>query len=122
MHWVHLPGSESGTAVADVLYGHYSPPGRLVYTIARLRNDLLVDVLHNSDALQPQTNFTEGFLIDCCHCDAHAIERRFRFGFGLSYMRLYYVALQVEFIATMGTTGTVNRATIQRQKASHRGS
>ncbi|SHO79579.1 Uncharacterized protein MSYG_3929 [Malassezia sympodialis ATCC 42132] len=100
--WAHLPGSESGSAVANVVYGDYNPSGRLPYTIAKERSDYPAEVMYNSDMPQPQINFTEGLLIDYRHFDANAIEPRFEFGFGLSYTQFQYAALDVEFVGDDG--------------------
>ncbi|WFD28737.1 beta-glucosidase [Malassezia nana] len=100
--WAHLPGSESGQAVANVLYGDYNPSGRLPYTIARQRSDYPADVIYNSPAKQPQINFTESLLVDYRHFDAKQIEPRFEFGFGLSYTHFHYAALKVHLIGAYG--------------------
>lgn len=100
--WAHLPGSESGTAVANVLYGDYNPSGRLPYTIAKKRSDYPADVLYNADVPHPQINFTEGLFVDYRHFDAQKTEPRFEFGFGLSYTQFHYAALHVEFLGEYG--------------------
>jgi beta-glucosidase len=41
----HMPGSEAGHAIADVLYGDANPSGRLPYTIAKKRSDYSADVI-----------------------------------------------------------------------------
>ena len=37
--WAGLPGTESGNALTDVLYGKVNPSGRLPYTIAKQSSD-----------------------------------------------------------------------------------
>ncbi len=83
----HLPGQESGNALADVLFGDVNPSGRLPYTIAKSEDDYGPDshILMYPNAAVPQQNFTEGLYIDYRWFDRHDIEPRFEFGYGLSY-------------------------------------
>ncbi|WFD35839.1 beta-glucosidase [Malassezia cuniculi] len=98
----HLPGSESGTSLVDVLYGDYNPSGRLPYTIAKKREDYPAEVLYNSDrnGLEPgpQVNFTEGVFIDYRWFDAKKIKPRYEFGYGLSYTKFEYSDLDAYWI------------------------
>lgn len=96
--WANLPGAESGNSLVDVLWGDYNPSGRLPYTIARRREDYSADVLYNDNATHAQINFTEGIMVDYRHFDAHDIEPRFAFGFGLSYTQFVYDGLHVEHL------------------------
>ena len=83
----HLPGQESGNALADVLFGGYSPSGKLPYTIAKRAEDYGPDsaIMSSPNAVVPQQNFTEGLLLDYRYFDKHGITPRREFGFGLSY-------------------------------------
>ncbi|KAK4569518.1 hypothetical protein LTR86_003281 [Recurvomyces mirabilis] len=83
----HLPGQESGNALADVLFGAYSPSGHLPYTIAKREEDYgpTSGILRYPNAVVPQQNFTEGLYIDYRYFDKHDITPRYTFGFGLSY-------------------------------------
>lgn len=98
----HLPGSESGSSLVDVLYGDYNPSGRLPYTIAKNRSDYPAEVMYNSDrngkVPGPQLNFTEGLHIDYRWFDAKDIKPRFEFGFGLSYTNFTYTDLESSWI------------------------
>lgn len=96
--WANLPGAESGNSLVDVLWGDYNPSGRLPYTIARRREDYSADVLYNDNATHPQINFTEGIMVDYRHFDAHDIEPRFAFGYGLSYTSFTYDGLHIEHL------------------------
>lgn len=72
----YLPGSEGGTAVADVLYGNYNPAGRLPFTWPRSVGQLPLTY----DALPgPQTP-----------------EPLFPFGHGLSYTRFTLGRVEAE--------------------------
>ncbi|EPQ27396.1 uncharacterized protein PFL1_04934 [Pseudozyma flocculosa PF-1] len=86
----NLPGSESGPALASVLYGEVNPSGRLPYTIGRNRTDYGTDVLYYNDTVTPQINYTEALHVDYRHFDAKGIEPRWEFGFGLSYTTFDY--------------------------------
>lgn len=94
--FAHMPGSESGNAITDVLYGDYNPSGRLPYTVAKNRSDYGVEVtyVNRSTSLYPQVNYTEGLLIDYRHFDAKEIQPRYEFGFGLSYTSFEYRGLK----------------------------
>ena len=77
----YLPGSEGGTAVADVLFGDYNPSGRLPISIARSIGQL--PIRHN-------------------HKPYPFVERQppayfplFEFGFGLSYTIFKYSNLKI---------------------------
>lgn len=97
----HLPGQDSGRALVSILYGRSNPSGRLPYTIARNESDyapgtVTPDVSDNTMfRLFPQSNFSEGTVLDYRHFDARNITPRFEFGFGLSYTTFEYSALAI---------------------------
>lgn len=84
----HLPGQESGNALADVLFGDHNPDGHLPYTIAKSAADYgpTSGILYYPNNVVPQQDFSEGLYIDYRYLDAHAIEPRYPFGHGLSYV------------------------------------
>lgn len=97
--FAHLPGQDTGRAIVDLLYGRANPSGRLPYTVAHKAEDYGSN-LHPSFPegkywLFPQSNFTEGVLIDYRAFDAHNITPRYEFGYGLSYTTFDYSDLQV---------------------------
>ncbi|KAK4984701.1 hypothetical protein LTR50_006442 [Elasticomyces elasticus] len=83
----HLPGEESGNALADVIFGDVNPSGRLPYTVAKREEDYGPDskILYYPNGVVPQQNFTEGLYIDYRYFDKHDISPRYEFGYGLSY-------------------------------------
>lgn len=83
----HLPGQESGNALADVMFGDVSPSGKLPYTIVKDEDEFGPDskILTFPHQIVPQQNFTEGLYIDYRYLDKHNITPRYEFGFGLSY-------------------------------------
>jgi beta-glucosidase len=90
----HLPGQDVGESLVSLLYGEVSPSGKLPYTLARNESDygdLYAPCKPASvDDHFPQCNYTEGVYIDYRHFDAHNIEPRYEFGFGLSYTTFEY--------------------------------
>ena len=95
--WAGLPGQESGNSLVDVLYGAYSPSGRLPFTMAKQRSDYGREVLYepNNGDRAPQQNLTD-LNLDYRHFDAESIEPVFEFGFGLSYTEFEYSDIRVE--------------------------
>jgi beta-glucosidase len=88
--YANLPGTESGNALIDILFGDVNPSGRLPYTIAKKEDDYgpgsKIKYLPSvSDGLAPQQNFSEGLYIDYRHFDKQDIAPRYEFGYGLSY-------------------------------------
>lgn len=98
--FAHLPGQDTGRAIVDILYGRANPSGRLPYTVARQAEDYGA-LLHHSTRkgkywLFPQSDFTEGLLIDYRAFDANNIKPRYEFGYGLSYTTFDYTDLIID--------------------------
>lgn len=97
--YAHVPGQESGAALAEIIYGRQSPSGRLPYTVGKSEADygsLLSPTL--PDAQNPifsQSNFTEGVAIDYRSFAQRGVQPRFAFGYGLTYSNFTYSTLQV---------------------------
>lgn len=98
----HLPGQDIGEALIKILYGEVSPSGKLPYTLAKNESDyghLYAPCIPASKHDHfPQCNYTEGVYIDYRHFDAHEIEPRFEFGFGLSYTTFKYEAASASHV------------------------
>lgn len=97
----NLPGTESGNAITDVLFGDVEPSGRLPYTIGKKEEDYgpgskIKYLPSPSDGLAPQQNFKEGLYIDYRHFDKQNITPRFEFGYGLSYTNFHLSSLLIE--------------------------
>ena len=110
--WAGLPGQESGNSLADVLYGHVNPGGKLPFSMAKTRADFGTDVLYDTPLTTggPQTAFAEGVFIDYRHLDRANKTPTYEFGFGLSYASFNYSDLTVSkltagpYEATQGET------------------
>ncbi|CBX93055.1 hypothetical protein IAQ61_008785 [Plenodomus lingam] len=97
----NLPGTESGNALVDVLFGDVEPSGRLPYTIAKKEEDYgpgskIKYLPSPSDGLAPQQDFKEGLYIDYRHLDKQNITPRFEFGYGLSYTEFRLSSLFIQ--------------------------
>ena len=97
--FAHLPGQDSGRALASILYGDVSPSGKLPYTVAKKDKDygsLAYPAYPEGPyRLFPQDDFKEGVYIDYRAFDSSDIKPRFEFGFGLSYTTFSYSALSI---------------------------
>lgn len=87
--FAHLPGRDSGTSLVKLLYGEANPSGKLSYTVARQESDygrvLGADEAEGRFQKFPQSDFSEGVLLDYRYFDKHGMTPRYEFGFGLSY-------------------------------------
>jgi len=94
----HLPGQDSGKAVAAILFGDANPSGKLPYTVAKKAGDYGTadpDLPEGKFAKFPQSDFEEGVFVDYRKFDKEDIEPRYEFGFGLSYTSFEYSDLRV---------------------------
>lgn len=93
----HLPGEESGNALADVIFGDVNPSGRLPYTIAKREEDYgpTSKIMYTPNGVVPQQNFTEGLYMDYRYFDKHDIAPRYEFGYGLSYTTFHLSSLLI---------------------------
>ncbi|KAK7415657.1 hypothetical protein QQX98_005689 [Neonectria punicea] len=102
----HLPGQESGNAIADVLWGDINPSGKLPYSIAKNPEDYDIPIINLTkpevtSSTARQAEFTQGQMINYKHFDAAGIAPLFEFGFGLSYTRFTMKSqLKVERLAS----------------------
>ncbi|HEV2731893.1 MAG TPA: glycoside hydrolase family 3 C-terminal domain-containing protein, partial [Terriglobales bacterium] len=88
------PGQEGGTALAQLLFGEYSPSGRLPITVERRWED---NAAH--DNYYPRegkkVSYSEGVFVGYRHFDKSGIKPLFPFGYGLSYTTFAYKNLAV---------------------------
>ncbi|KAF4304323.1 putative beta-glucosidase 1 precursor protein [Botryosphaeria dothidea] len=101
----HLPGQESGNAVADVIFGDVNPSGRLPYTVAKNEDDYGPDskIMYYPNGVVPQQNFTEGLYLDYRYFDKNGLTPRYEFGYGLSYSKFELSQLEITVDPTKKT-------------------
>jgi beta-glucosidase len=99
------PGQEGGTALAELLFGDFSPSGRLPASFERRWEDSAVH-----DSYYPQSDkrvqYKESVFLGYRYFDRAQVKPAFPFGFGLSYTSFRYANLTMT-PQTMSGTGTV---------------
>ncbi|KAF1974576.1 hypothetical protein BU23DRAFT_598264 [Bimuria novae-zelandiae CBS 107.79] len=93
--------TESGNAIADVLYGEVNPSARLIHTIAKDEKDYPVGVCYEADCA-----FDESVYIDYRHFDKFNITSRYPFGYGLSYTTFTYSDIKLNSIDSAALNNT----------------
>ena len=86
-------GCETGTSIADVLYGHVNPSGRLPLTFPRREEDIPAAMSFKS--ANCKTYYEEGIWVGYKHYNARGIRPLFPFGHGLSYTTFSYANLEI---------------------------
>ncbi|CBY00592.1 similar to beta-glucosidase [Plenodomus lingam JN3] len=109
--WAGLPGQESGNAIADILYGHVNPGGKLPFTFGSDAAEYGPDLIYEpiAGAASPQDNFDEGVFIDYRAFDKQNITPVYEFGFGLSYTTFEYSDIKVNKISAGAYTPTTGQ-------------
>ena len=97
----YLPGQASG-AIADLLYGHANPSGRLAETFPLAQSDVKADA--HFPGHDRQVQYREGLYVGYRYFDSARAPVLFPFGHGLSYTTFKYG----EAILTDGPTPTVS--------------
>ena len=84
-------GTEAGNAIADVLFGDYNPAGKITMTFPRNAGQIPIYYNHRSTGrpLDPNNKYTSKYL-DVSN------EPLYPFGYGLSYTKFNYSALQID--------------------------
>ena len=83
-----FPGQEAGNALADVLFGHISPSGKLPLTMPNFENEVQFsqEAYPGVPADNPQNvTYEEGLLVGYRWYNHNNVTPKFAFGFGLSY-------------------------------------
>ena len=89
------PGQEGGTALAQILFGDYSPSGKLPASFERRWEDNAVFRSYYPEKGEKRVRYSEGVFLGYRHFDWSTIKPRFPFGFGLSYTTFAYSDLSV---------------------------
>lgn len=89
------PGQEGGTALAQLLFGDYSPSGKLPVTFDRdWKDNATHESYYPSDGTK-DVKYTEGIFLGYRHYDKVGMKPLFPFGYGLSYSTFKYSNLKV---------------------------
>jgi beta-glucosidase len=89
------PGQEGGTALAQILFGQYSPSGKLPASFERRWAD---NPTHDNYFDPQKTNrvvYKEGVFLGYRYYDQGKVKPLFPFGYGLSYTKFQYANLRV---------------------------
>jgi beta-glucosidase len=89
------PGQEGGTALAQILFGEYSPSGKLPVSFERRWEDNAVFNSYYPQTGTKRVKYAEGVFVGYRHFDGSEVKPLFPFGFGLSYTRFGYSNLKV---------------------------
>ncbi|EPQ30517.1 uncharacterized protein PFL1_02043 [Pseudozyma flocculosa PF-1] len=93
--FAHLPGQESGSTIAEMLYGETNPSGRMPFSILAKRDAKHYPKIINGPVDDPQVDFEEGLYIDYRQWDKLNLEPLVRFGHGISYTEFDYSDLEI---------------------------
>lgn len=110
-------GSESGMALAEVLFGLVNPSGRLPVTFPKKLEDSPAHALKAYPGDDTVT-YKEGIFVGYRYFDAKGIEPQFCFGHGLSYTGFEYKNLKISYAkdGKLEVKATVQNIGAQRGK------
>jgi beta-glucosidase len=89
------PGQEGGTALAQILFGDYSPSGKLPVSFERRWEDNATYASYYPENGEKGVNYSEGVFLGYRHFDRSDAKPLFAFGYGLSYTTFAYSNLSV---------------------------
>jgi beta-glucosidase len=89
------PGQEGGTALAQILFGEYSPSGKLPVSFERRLEDGATFKSYYPQKGDKHVEYTEGVFVGYRHFDRSTIKPLFPFGYGLSYTSFKYSDLKI---------------------------
>jgi beta-glucosidase len=88
-------GQEGGEALTQLLFGDYSPSGKLPVTFERRWEDNAVHDSYYPKSTEKKVAYSEGVFVGYRHFDKDRIKPQFPFGYGLSYTTFAYKNLSV---------------------------
>ena len=104
------PGQEGGKAIAQLLFGDFSPSGKLPASFEKRWDDNPCHSSYYPNTSQAKhINYSEGLFMGYRHYDKSPVKPAFPFGFGLSYTTFQFSDLQVsagEATFTVKNTGS----------------
>ena len=83
-------GSESGTALAQVLFGEVNPSGKLPVTFYSQLNDCGAIAMGEYPGDGKNVRYNEGIFVGYRYVDKFGVKPQFHFGHGLSYTKFRY--------------------------------
>ena len=89
------PGQEGGTALAQILFGDYSPSGKLPASFERRWEDNPTSHSYYPENGGKRVQYSEGIFVGYRHFDRSQTKPLFAFGYGLSYSTFAYSKLSV---------------------------
>jgi len=87
------PGQEGGTALAQILFGDYSPSGKLPASFERRWEDNPTFHSYYPENGGNRVQYSEGIFLGYRHFDRSETKPLFAFGYGLSYTTFAYSKL-----------------------------
>jgi beta-glucosidase len=96
------PGQEGGNALAQLLFGDYSPSGKLPITMERRWEDNPAHDSYYPKAADRKVTYTEGIFVGYRGYDKAGVKPLFPFGYGLSYTTFAYKNLVVSPASASG--------------------
>jgi beta-glucosidase len=89
------PGQEGGTALAQILFGDYSPSGKLPVSLERRWEDNPAFHSYYPDKGEKRVQYSEGVFVGYRGYDRSGVKPLFAFGYGLSYTSFAYSKLSI---------------------------
>ena len=89
-------GSETGTALANVLFGKTNPSGKLSDTWPKHLEDTPAFALGEYPGSDGTVHYNEGIFVGYRYYDSYNVEPLFPFGYGLSYTHFEYSDLALD--------------------------
>jgi len=89
------PGQEGGTALAQMLFGEYSPSGKLPVSFERRWQDNAAHDSYYPRGAEKKVVYAEGLFLGYRHFEKAGVKPLFPFGFGLSYTTFAYKNLSI---------------------------
>ena len=89
------PGQEGGTALAQLLFGDFSPSGKLPVSFERRWQDSAVFNSYYPQGDAKRVAYKEGIFLGYRHFDKASTKPLFPFGYGLSYTKFKYSNLAI---------------------------
>lgn len=92
--WAYYSGMETGTALAEIIFGEKNPSAKLAETIPVCYEDTPTGK-NGQFGIDEKVTYDEGIMIGYRHFDRYKINTKFCFGYGLSYSEYKYKNLDI---------------------------